>query len=164
MAWHKVLAMAALALASVAPLSAEESPLRGRRAFQFDGAFAWAHGEGLPLLGVRYSRFPMRGVGWELGVATPPQALSSGLILMPDLDAVVALPMGSRAALLARGGVSGIVGIVDGGAGGIPGVNLGAGLLVKDSRNVGVRLDYTWRAFPGATFSSVTLGMVLFRR
>lgn len=158
------LAMVALALATAAPLLAEESPLLGRSAVQFDGAIAWAEGGALPLVGMRFSRFASRRVGLELGVTTPPQAIAWGLVLMPDVDAVVAVPMGSGTAFLARGGVSAVAGMRGGEAGAFPGVNVGAGLLMKASRSTAVRLDYTWRAFPGVSFSTATLGVALLRR
>jgi hypothetical protein len=135
-----------------------------RRLSTLEGGVAFAGGEGVSWAGCRSAWLLKNGVGLELGVATVPQVLPMGaLLVVPDLDAVAALPLGARTALLLRGGASAFAAVAvgnDSGAGAIGGFNLGASLLLEASPRHGLRVDYTARRIDGVAFSSVSLAFV----
>lgn len=98
-------------------------------------------GFGLTTLSFRLSDLRRNSVGTEVGVSLFPQALvAGGVIVAPDLGAAynISLP---NATLLLKAGGSGIVGLGPGLLAGIPGLHLGAGLIVRAGPRAGVRFD-----------------------
>jgi hypothetical protein len=127
-----------------------------------EAGFAFAEGAGTPWAGVRVSHLRTGGPGFEYGVSSAPFLVAQAgiLALVPDLDAVLGVPLWSRTSLQLRGGASAVVGVGSGGAGATTGINYGAAVLLRIEPRQALRLDYTRRSFSGASFSSITLNIV----
>ena len=92
-------------------------------------------------LSFRYSQLRRNSVGTEIGVAVFPEALvAGGLIFAPDLGAAYNISLPDATVLLKAGG-SGIVGLGPGVVVGVPGLHLGAGLILRAGPRAGVRFD-----------------------
>lgn len=92
-------------------------------------------------LSFRLSQLRQNSVGTEIGLSLFPEALvAGGLIVAPDLGAAYNISLPEATVLLKAGG-SGIVGLGPGVAIGIPGLHLGAGLILRAGPRAGVRFD-----------------------
>jgi hypothetical protein len=92
-------------------------------------------------LSFRLSQLRRNSVGTELGVSLFPEALvAGGLIVAPDIGPAYNLSLPNATILLKAGG-SGIIGLGSGLAAAIPGLHLGAGLVVRAGPRAGVRFD-----------------------
>jgi uncharacterized membrane protein YdjX (TVP38/TMEM64 family) len=92
-------------------------------------------------LSFRLSELRQNSVGTEFGVSLFPDALvAGGLIMAPDLGPAYNISLPNATVLLKAGG-SAIVGLGQGLAVAIPGLHLGAGLILRAGPRAGVRFD-----------------------
>jgi hypothetical protein len=113
-------------------------------------------------VGIRYSTGKPSELGLDLAFSTLPQAFQFGAVAaFMDLDATVAVPIGSVLALAPRAGFSGIALAGDGFGGALPGGNIGLGVVLRVGERTALRADVTRRQFLGAEdpFNSVTAGV-----
>ncbi|MGH7418998.1 MAG: hypothetical protein ACREKB_14595 [Candidatus Rokuibacteriota bacterium] len=128
-----------------------------------------APGEGSLLqMGYRYSVLGRNAPGIEIAVATLPEAVAYGVVVLgADFDAALLLSPTPEVGLVARAGVSAIAGAGGGGGGAVIGYNVGGGVLVRAWSQGALRVDYTHRRFhidgDRLTVPSLTLGVVWFR-
>ncbi|MGH7644773.1 MAG: hypothetical protein ACREMR_04215 [Gemmatimonadales bacterium] len=128
-----------------------------------------APGDGQLLqVGYRYSVLGRNGPGIEIAVATLPEAVVYGVVVLgADFDAAFLLSPTPEVGLVARGGVSTIAGAGGGGGGAVFGYNLGGGVLVRAWSQGALRVDYTHRRFSidgdRLSLPSLTIGVVWFR-
>ena len=129
-------------------------PLRAQSAVAVDAGVATL-GDGRDAIalfesGVRFSSLKPGHLGADFRIATFPQALTAGVFAFgADLDAVLVIPLGERVYATPRAGVSVIGGVSGAGAGGVPGVNYGFGLVARMNDPLALRIDYSHFFYPG---------------
>jgi hypothetical protein len=99
-------------------------------------------------IGIRAAFAKARQVGVDFAVATFPEGVVEGVVLLtPDLDVTVPIPFGESAFLMPRVGASALVGFGSEGGGAIGGYNLGLGVMGAASPRMALRLDLTYRRY-----------------
>lgn len=165
---HLILA-AGLAAPAASSLQAQD----GRRlpdGFAYGGSMDRfiENGFGTSTLSFRLSQLRQNSVGTEVGLSLFPQALvAGGLIIAPDLGAAYNISLPNATVLLKAGG-SGLIGLGQGLAIAIPGLHLGAGLIVRAGPRAGVRFDVIrhFYQYDGRTHGmwSLSFGLTLLPR
>jgi len=155
---RSVLTAASLALSLASPISA-----RAQSALAIEAGFLTAFEESVFQVGIRSTSVKTGGVGVDFALATLPQAIGAGVFfLMPNLDLTTAVPVGPRAWLMPRFGVSALVGAGEE-AGAVPGFNLGIGLIGRMGERMGARMDVTYQRYVGGGssvgFTALTFGV-----
>lgn len=156
---RSVLTAASLALSLASPISA-----RAQSALSIEVGFLTAFEEAVFQVGIRSTSVKAGGVGVDFALATFPEAVIEGVFfLMPNLDLTTAVPVGPRAWLMPRFGVSALVGAGEGGAGAVAGFNLGIGLIGRMGEKMGARMDVTYQRYLGGGssvgFTALTFGV-----
>lgn len=136
---------------------------RAQSAFAIEGGFISAFEDAAFLFGVRLTQVKPGAIGVDFALATLPQAIAEGVfILLPNLDLTTPVPVGPRAWLEPRIGVSALVGAGEA-AGAVPGFNVGIGLLGRMGEKVGARLDVSYQRYlsggESLGFTAVTFGV-----
>ena len=131
------------------------------------GVVAPGHGRVLQM-GYRFSALDRNALGIDIAVATLPEALTYGIVVVgADLDAAFLLSPTPALGFVARAGVSTIAGAGGGGGGAVFGYNIGGGVLLRAWSHGALRVDYTHRRFSTdgdqLSLPSLTLGVVWFR-
>ena len=142
--------MRGLVLAATLALSLTSSRVHAQKAVSIEAGFITAFEDAVFLVGVRTTAAKAGAAGIDFSLSTLPQAAAEGFfLLMPNLDITMSAPVGPNAWVLPRIGVSALVGIGEGGGGGLFGLNGGIGLLGRLSERTGVRLDLTYMRYFG---------------
>lgn len=160
--------MRALVLAAPLALSLVALPAQAQRAFSLEGGFITAFEDAAYIVGVRATAAKPGSAGVDFSVSTLPQGIVEGVfILLPNLDVTFAGSVGPRAWLMPRFGASALVGVGEGGGGGVFGLNAGIGLLGKLSEKTGARADVTYTRYFGdgdsVGFTAFTVGFAWMR-
>ncbi|HYT70150.1 MAG TPA: hypothetical protein VEK78_02140 [Gemmatimonadales bacterium] len=143
-------------------------PARAQTWLSVEGGLAGAgigFEEPLPQLGIRVAGVKPHAFNVDFSVALFPTVVAEGgLIAIPDLDIGYAVPAGDQVRIMARVGGSALADVVgEGGAGAIPGYNVGVGALARIGPRAAFRFDYTYRRLieDGESYpvSSVSLGI-----
>lgn len=118
----------------------------------------------LAQLGARVASAKPNALGGEFAVATTPQGLAEGIVVVGlDFSLSYTRAIQRDLLLVGRGGASALAAFGVGGAAGVPGYHFGFGVVVREQRSTGVRVDYTLRKIPGDygawSLSSLTLGI-----
>lgn len=115
--------------------------------------------------GLRFGGLKPKRVNADVRLTTFPQALAEGFVLLSaDVDAAYVVPLGQSVVATPRAGFSLLGGGGAEGAGGVAGINVGFGIVVRSTSRVGVRLDYGYRNYlsesEGFSTSSFSFGIV----
>lgn len=106
-------------------------------------------GVSTPIMTVRATKLPERGLGADFAFSLFPEGFESGtLVFMTDLGVVSAVRL-PAVTLLVRGGASGLAAVSSGGGGFLNGY-LGAGAIVRIAPSIGLRFDVERRFVVGA--------------
>ena len=98
--------------------------------------------------GVRFGSLRRKRVNADVRLATAPQALTFGaLVLAADIDAAYVLPLGKGIDATPRAGFSMVAAVSSGGAGAVPGINYGVGVVARLTAPLAIRFDYSHRIF-----------------
>lgn len=101
--------------------------------------------------GVRFGSLRSKRVNADVRIATAPQALTLGaLVIAADIDAAYVLPLGRGLVATPRAGFSMVAAVGSSGAGGVLGINYGVGVVARLTEPLAVRFDYSHRTFLGA--------------
>lgn len=160
--------MRGFVLAATLALSLTSLPAHAQHAFSIEGGFLTAFEDAVYLVGIRSTAAKPGAAGVDFSLATLPQGFGSGLFLiLPHLDITTAASVGPRAWLLPRIGASALIGVGQGGGGGVFGLNAGIGLLGRLSESNGARFDLTHVRYFGdggsVGFTSFTVGFAWMR-
>ena len=115
-------------------------------------------------LGFRVASLKPQAPGVDFAIATLPVAWAYGIaVVSSDLDLTYPVPLGGGVTLAPRAGASVLVAALfapneEGGAGAMPGYNVGLGLVGRTGPTSAIRADFTRRSFDGVAVSSVTIG------
>lgn len=115
--------------------------------------------------GVRLGSLRPKQVNADVRIATFPEALTAGVILLStDIDLAYVLPLGQGIDATPRGGFTMLAGFGGGSGAAAPGLNFGLGVVAGLKSPVGVRFDYTHRTYlgpgQGIRSSTVSIGIV----
>ena len=145
------------------------SPARGQVALSAEAGFVAGFDYGSYLVGLRATGGWHGVVGTDFSLATLPQAVAvDQVLLLQNLDMALALPVGSRAWVVPRFGVSVVLDLasLDVAPEGAMGLNGGIGLLGRLSERTGLRLDLIrvhylggYLTDPRAGYTAVTVGL-----
>ena len=113
--------------------------------------------------GVRFSSLKPKRVSADVRLATAPQALASGVLLLAtDIDAAYVAPLGEGVYLTPRIGASLILAAGGDDAAGLPGLNYGVGLVARLNGPLALRVDYSRFLYlmdPSAGASTFSIGI-----
>jgi hypothetical protein len=126
------------------------------QAIRTDDGFAEVPAVELHITSIRPSGFAV-----DLGLATIPSALASGLLLLaPDVGIAHVFPVGGGG-LMIKGGPSGVVAAAEGLAGGAWGFHVGAAALLRLGNSFGIRAEVVPRfyAFGNGIVQLTTFGI-----
>ena len=120
-------------------------------------------------LGLRLGSLLPNQVNADARVATFPQALTAGVIVLSlDIDVAYVLPLGKGIGATPRGGFSMLAGVGAAAAAAAPGLNYGLGVVAGLTEPVGVRFDYGHRTYlgpgQGTGSSTFSIGIVWVHR
>ena len=156
----------ALALV-ISSMTATQTSGQSAVALDFGATRAGDEYDSITLLevGVRVGSLKPKRVNVDVRLTTFPQALTAGFIaLASDLDAAYVLPLGKGTVATPRIGMSLVGGASEEGAGGVPGVNFGVGIVAGLTSPVAVRFDFGRRILlgggEGLGASSFSIGIV----
>ena len=142
--------MRGLVLAATVALSLTSSRLQAQKSFSLEAGYLAAFEDAAFLVGFRATGAKAGAAGVDFSISTLPQGFPEGfLVLLPHLDITTAAAVGPNAWLLPRFGASALIGVGDGGGGGVFGLNGGIGLLGRLSEKAGIRLDLTYMRYFG---------------
>lgn len=126
---------------------ASPNAVRAQSAISAEVGFITAFEEAVFQVGVRWTTVKQGGVGVDFALGTLPEGIAAGVfVVLPNLDMTAAVPVGPRAWLLPRIGVSALVGTGED-LGALPGFNLGVGLLGRIGEKMGARMDVTHQRY-----------------
>ena len=160
--------MRGLVLAATLALSLTSSRLHAQNAVSIEAGFLTAFEDAAFLVGVRTTAAKAGSAGVDFSLSTLPEVVAAGVFfIMPNLDLTMAAPVGPSAWLLPRFGASALIGVGEGGGGGVFGLNGGIGLLGRISERTGIRLDLTYVRYFGdgesVGFTALTFGLAFMR-
>lgn len=115
----------------------------------------------VPAVALHVTSISRSGLGVDVTLATVPNALAAGLLLLaPDVGIARLFPIGGGALILKSGPSAVIVG-AGSGAGGAFGVHVGAAALFRVGNRLGIRAEVVPRfyTFEGGSFQLTTFGI-----
>ena len=107
--------------------------------------FEWA----TPVVTLRATKLPERGVGADFAFSVFPAGLEYGALMVMSDIGVVAPARLSNATVFARAGASALALVGQGGGGGALNAYVGAGTILQIAPSIGLRFDVERRFVPG---------------